>query len=102
LALTGCWLAFTLAFDGHREETFGLIHPLAAFYSLLLRAMNSYVDGHFEAAEEVGWSRWLLSLGGFAHRWPFAWESLLSTFSATRYAMPWTRNGVPCKLMPNT
>ncbi len=25
------------SYDGHREETFGLIHPLAPFYSLLLR-----------------------------------------------------------------
>jgi peptide/nickel transport system substrate-binding protein len=25
------------SYDGHREETFGLIHPIAPFYSLLLR-----------------------------------------------------------------
>src|SRR5215468_9558582 len=25
------------SYDGHREETFGLIHPVAPFYSLLLR-----------------------------------------------------------------
>ncbi|PYN05496.1 MAG: ABC transporter substrate-binding protein, partial [Candidatus Rokuibacteriota bacterium] len=25
------------SYDAHREETFGLIHPLAPFYSLLLR-----------------------------------------------------------------
>ena len=24
-------------YDGHREETFGVTHPLAPFYSLLLR-----------------------------------------------------------------
>src|SRR5262245_27120282 len=24
-------------YDGHREETFGLIHPIAPFYSVLLR-----------------------------------------------------------------
>ena len=25
------------SYDGHREETFGLIHPVAPFYSTLLR-----------------------------------------------------------------
>src|SRR6266576_507200 len=25
------------SYDGHREETFGVIHPMAPFYSLLLR-----------------------------------------------------------------
>ena len=25
------------SYDGHREETFGLIHPLAPFYNTLLR-----------------------------------------------------------------
>src|SRR5918912_847743 len=25
------------SYDGHREETFGLIHPIAPFYNLLLR-----------------------------------------------------------------
>ncbi len=25
------------SYDGHREETFGLIHPIAPFYNTLLR-----------------------------------------------------------------
>jgi len=32
--------------------------------------MNSCVDERIEVAEEAGWSRWLVSLGRFARRWP--------------------------------
>ena len=30
------------SYDGHREETCGLIHPIAPFYSLLLRVEVVY------------------------------------------------------------
>jgi peptide/nickel transport system substrate-binding protein len=38
------------SFDGHRETTFGLVHPIAPFYSLLLRVKpdQPYKSGNFE------------------------------------------------------
>src|SRR5216683_1895838 len=40
------------SYDGHREETFGLIHPIAPFYSLLLRVdPNDYTKFVGDAAE---------------------------------------------------
>ena len=40
------------SYDGHREETFGLIHPIAPFYSLLLRVdPNDYTKVVGDVAE---------------------------------------------------
>src|SRR5690554_4314393 len=38
------------SFDGHRETTFALIHPIAPFYSLLIRVKpdSPYKSGVFE------------------------------------------------------
>ena len=38
------------SFDGHRETTFALIHPIAPFYSLLIRVKpdEPYKSGNFE------------------------------------------------------
>ena len=33
------------SYDGHREETFGLIHPIAPFYNTLLRTDPNYKSG---------------------------------------------------------
>src|SRR5215471_11696107 len=45
------------SYDGHREETFGLIHPIAPFYSLLLRVdPNDYTKVVGDVAE-----RWTVS-----------------------------------------
>jgi len=53
------------SYDGHREETFGLIHPIAPFYSLLLR-----VDP--EDANNI--------VGDLAEGWTIADDGLTYTF----------------------
>src|SRR6267378_5193011 len=54
------------AYDGHREETFGLIHPIAPFYSLLLRVdPNDYTK----------------VVGDVAERWMVADDKLSYTFT---------------------
>ena len=48
------------SYDGHREETFGLIHPIAPFYSLLLRVdPNDYTKVVGDVAES-----WTVSAKG--------------------------------------
>ena len=54
------------SYDGHREETFGLIHPIAPFYSLLLRVdPNDYTK----------------VVGDVAERWTVADDKLSYTFT---------------------
>ena len=54
------------SYDGHREETFGLIHPIAPFYSLLLRVdPNDYTQ----------------VVGDVAERWTVADDKLSYTFT---------------------
>src|SRR5262245_6554432 len=53
------------SYDGHREETFGLIHPIAPFYSLLLR-----VDP--EDANKI--------VGDLAESWTVSDDGLTYTF----------------------
>jgi len=54
------------SYDGHREETFGLIHPIAPFYSLLLRVdPNDYTK----------------VVGDVAERWTVADDQLSHTFT---------------------
>src|SRR6266705_6075096 len=54
------------SYDGHREETFGLIHPVAPFYSLLLRVdPNDYTK----------------VVGDVAERWTVADDKLSYTFT---------------------
>ena len=54
------------SYDGHREETFGLIHPIAPFYSLLLRVdPNDYTQ----------------VVGDVAERWTAADDKLSYTFT---------------------
>src|SRR5215510_5830114 len=51
------------SYDGHREETFGLIHPIAPFYSLLLRVdPNDYTKVAGDMAE-----RWTVSDDGLMY-----------------------------------
>jgi peptide/nickel transport system substrate-binding protein len=57
------------SYDGHREETFGLIHPIAPFYNLLLR-----VDP--EDANNI--------VGDLAERWTVADDGLTYTFTLRR------------------
>src|SRR5919108_1518049 len=59
------------SYDGHREETFGLIHPIAPFYSLLLR-----VDP--QDANKI--------VGDLAESWTVSDDGLVYTFKI--------RNGV--------
>src|SRR6266705_6608106 len=54
------------SYDGHREETFGLIHPVAPFYSLLLR-----VD--LDDPNKI--------VGDLAQRWTIAEDGLSYTFT---------------------
>jgi peptide/nickel transport system substrate-binding protein len=54
------------SYDGHREETFGLIHPVAPFYSLLLR-----VDP--EDPNQI--------VGDLAERWTISDDKLTYTFT---------------------
>lgn len=54
------------SYDGHREETFGLIHPIAPFYSLLLRVdptNPTKPDGSANVVGDVGES-WSVSKEG--------------------------------------
>src|SRR5262247_1660107 len=53
------------SYDGHREETFGLIHPIAPFYSLLLR-----VDP--EDSNKI--------VGDLAESWTVSDDGLMYTF----------------------
>ncbi|MBI3327805.1 MAG: ABC transporter substrate-binding protein [Nitrospinae bacterium] len=53
------------SYDGHREETFGLIHPIAPFYSLLLR-----VD--LDDPSQI--------VGDLAERWTISGDKLTYTF----------------------
>ena len=54
------------SYDGHREETFGLIHPIAPFYSLLLRVdPNDYTQ----------------IVGDLAERWAVSDDTLRYTFT---------------------
>jgi peptide/nickel transport system substrate-binding protein len=59
------------SYDGHREETFGLIHPIAPFYSLLLR-----VDP--EDANNI--------VGDLAERWTVSDDGLTYTFTIRKGA----------------
>src|SRR5712691_4594194 len=54
------------SYDGHREETFGLIHPVAPFYSLLL-----HVDP--EDPNQI--------VGDLAERWTISDDKLTYTFT---------------------
>jgi peptide/nickel transport system substrate-binding protein len=54
------------SYDGHREETFGLIHPIAPFYSLLLRVDP---DDYTEI------------VGDLAERWTISDDKLRYTFT---------------------
>ena len=54
------------SYDGHREETFGLVHPIAPFYSLLLR-----VDP--DDANNI--------VGDLAERWTISDAGLTYTFT---------------------
>ena len=42
------------SYDGHREETFGLIHPIAPFYNTLLRVDPNDRSGT-GAADSSAW-----------------------------------------------
>jgi peptide/nickel transport system substrate-binding protein len=54
------------SYDGHREETFGLIHPIAPFYNLLLRVdPNDYTQ----------------IIGDLAESWIISEEKLTYTFT---------------------
>ncbi len=53
------------SYDGHREETFGLIHPLAPFYNLLLR---------------VDPDDYTKIVGDLAESWTISDDKLTSTF----------------------
>jgi peptide/nickel transport system substrate-binding protein len=57
------------SYDGHREETFGLIHPVAPFYSLLLR-----VDPEDQNA----------IVGDLAEGWTVSDDGLIFTFKIRR------------------
>src|SRR6266487_4967843 len=60
------------SYDGHREETFGLIHPIAPFYSLLLRVdPNDYTK----------------VVGDVAERWTVADDKLSYTFTIRKGVM---------------
>jgi len=54
------------SYDGHREETFGLIHPVAPFYSLLL-----HVDP--QDPNQI--------VGDLAERWTISDDKLTYTFT---------------------
>ena len=57
------------SYDGHREETFGLIHPMAPFYSLLLRVDPLHPmkpDGSSNIVGDVGES-WAVSKDGLTY-----------------------------------
>ena len=54
------------SYDGHREETFGLIHPIAPFYSLLLR---------------VDPDDYTKIVGDLAERWTVSDDKLRYTFT---------------------
>ena len=55
------------SYDGHREETFGLIHPIAPFYSTLLRV---------DPTDPTGTK----PVGDLAESWTIAKDGLTSTF----------------------
>jgi peptide/nickel transport system substrate-binding protein len=57
------------SYDGHREETFGTIHPIAPFYSLLLRVdptNPTKPDGSSNVVGDVGES-WTVSNDGLTY-----------------------------------
>jgi peptide/nickel transport system substrate-binding protein len=59
------------SYDGHREETFGLIHPIAPFYDTLLR-----VDPTDPAGTKP--------VGGLAESWTISKDGLVYTFKVRR------------------
>src|SRR4030095_7221728 len=62
------------SYDGHREETFGLIHPFAPFYSTLLRVDPTDPSG-------------TKPVGDLAESWTVAKDGLTSTSTLRRGAM---------------
>ena len=56
------------SYDGHREETFGLIHPIAPFYNTLLR-----VDPHDPSGTKP--------VASIAEKWTIAKDGLTYTFT---------------------
>ena len=59
------------SYDGHREETFGLIHPFAPFYSTLLRVDPTDPSG-------------TKPVGDLAESWTVSKEGLVYTFKLRR------------------
>src|SRR5262245_26385172 len=59
------------SYDGHREETFGLIHPFAPFYSTLLRVDPTDPSG-------------TKPVGDLAESWTAAKDGMVYTFKLRR------------------